>query len=370
MRILFNCSVNIVGGAVQNAANFIKYAALSSEHDFVFLISKPVKKILQDWGVINIDSYVLDSPSQSNAARLKALEIEHNFSPDVVYTMAGPTYIRFKSIHIMGISDPYITHADKLSLFLNRSFNDAVTFGFKELVKGMISRLTADHYVFQTETSRKGFSKRYFLKSEKTSILQNAIGEDFNSFTPVSNETLAKPCKVFVPSAYYPHKNLEIIIRICEYLKKEDDLQTFEFITTAPFNCAFSKAIESKGFSNVIKNVGPYSYSNAYALYEKCHIVFMPSVLETFSTSYLEAIAMGKPLVVADRSFSREVCGNYARYYSPLSVFDAVEVLRNTINYNVDLVEREKIITRYGTQKERFNKAIIILESVLKKGNC
>lgn len=369
MKILFNCTVNVNGGAVQNAANFIKYAVIEATHEFIFLVSKQVQEVLLHWGIESANIHILETPSKSKTARLKALKLESDFLPDVVYTMAGPTYIPFKAPHVMGISDPYITHADCLSFALNRSFYEAIFFGLKELVKGVYGRFTAQHFIFQTETSREGFCRRYFFDKDKTSILQNAIGEDFQNLLPSIQATSIEPYKIFVPSAYYPHKNLEIIIKLCESLIASNDEKRYKFITTANHESGFSNLIAEKGLASMIENIGPYSYSNAFQLYEDCHAIFMPSILETFSTSYLEAIAIGKPLIVADRSFSREVCGTYAHYYSPLSVSGAIDALKESVNSSVDTAERKKIIARYGTQKERFNKAIAILEEVFNKGS-
>ena len=57
MKLLFNCSTNLQGGAAQNAANFIinsvkRNAQNSSFIEYHFIISEPVKKILDNKNVI------------------------------------------------------------------------------------------------------------------------------------------------------------------------------------------------------------------------------------------------------------------------------------------------------------------------------
>lgn len=367
MKILFNCSVNIVGGAVQNAANFIKYAAVSNKHQFMFIVSPAVNSILENWAIRPLNLNVVESPARSKLIRKKILSLEHAFKPDIVYTMAGPTYVKFKVPHVMGISDPYITHADFMSLFLNRSQYQAWSFGLKEFMKGWYARFSADYFLFQTETSRDGFCKRYRWNVNKTALLQNALGESFFAQSAALNIPVNDLRKVFVPSAYYSHKNLEIIFEICKSLISSNKKQDFQFITTAPQDSVFSKRISELGLEGMIHNIGPYTYNDAHRLYSESDAVFIPSILETFSTSYLEAIAMTKPLIVADRPFSHEVCGKYAHYYSPLSPVDAVKALNVAVASEVDLVERQSIISRYGSQEERFAKAITILEKFYDK---
>src|SRR5690606_4210345 len=274
----------------------------------MFIVSEEVNAILHRWNIFPDNIYVTSSPARSRAARNAILAVERKFKPDVVYTMAGPTYVNFESLHVMGISDPYITHADFMSLFLNRSWYEACLFGFKEFLKGWYSRMSADYFLFQTETSRDGFCNRYHFDRDKTSLLQNALGESFLALPSVVEFVDATTKKIFVPSAYYAHKNLNIIFKICQLLKDSGDSQEYLFITTVPKDSVFNRDIEALGLLSMIHNIGPYAYNDAHKLYAESDAVFIPSILETFSTSYLEAIAMSKPLIVADRPFSREVC--------------------------------------------------------------
>jgi glycosyltransferase involved in cell wall biosynthesis len=363
MKLIFNCSTNIVGGPVQNAANFIKYAASSNKHQFMFIVSPAVNTILEKWAIRPSILYILDSPAQSKVARKKILSLEHEFKPDIVYTMAGPTYVKFKTPHIMGISNAYITHADLFSLFLNRNKYQACLFALTEFIKGWYARFSADFFLFQTEISRHSFCKRYRWSQNKTALLQNALGESF--FTRSSNVKVLTGGvrKIFVPSTYFSHKNLEIIFEICKLLDCSDKNVDFQFITTVHSDSIFSKKIKESGLQCMIRNIGPYMYNDSHRLYSEADAVFIPSVLETFSTSYIEAIAMAKPLIVADRPFSREICANYAHYYSPLSSMDAKKALEMAVYSEVDLVERQRIISYYGSQKTRFKKAISILEN-------
>jgi glycosyltransferase involved in cell wall biosynthesis len=363
MKLIFNCSTNIVGGPVQNAANFIKYAASSNKHQFMFIVSPAVNTILEKWAIRPSILYMLDSPAQSKVARKKILSLEHEFKPDVVYTMAGPTYVKFKAPHVMGISNAYITHANLFSLFLNRSKYYACSFALKEFIKGWYARFSADYFLFQTKTSCYGFCKRYRWNKNKTALLQNALGESFFTRSSDVKVSTGSVRKIFVPSTYFPHKNLEIIFEICKLLDCTDKNEGFQFITTVQSDSIFSKRIKELGLQSMIHNIGPYMYNDSHRLYSEADAVFIPSVLETFSTSYIEAIAMAKPLIVADRPFSREICANYAHYYTPLSSIDAKKAIQMAVYSKVDLVERNRIVSYYGSQKERFKKAISILEN-------
>lgn len=368
MKILFNCSGNVSGGSVQNAANFIKYAAQNKKHEFYYIVSNRVKKILDVWNVKPFHLTVMDSPARNRIARNNIYRLEKKYKPDIVYTMAGPTYIKFKSLHVMGISDPYITHANIKSFLHNRRYYQAIFFYLMEMTKGLYALYSADYFLFQTLTSRNGFIKRFKLNKSKTHILENALGENFLKKSLFFQQKSCKK-KILIPSAYAPHKNLEIIFCMCKILKEINKLDEFNFIITIPKNAPYNNRVIKLGLEGAIHNIGPFNYNDAYKLYAKADAILLPSILETFSTSYLEAIAVCKPLIVADTSFSREICADYANYYNPFSAEDAVKALLHTINSNLNLNERDKIISRYGSQQERFAKALSILETIFEKGN-
>ncbi|MOA18610.1 Glycosyl transferases group 1 [compost metagenome] len=59
--------------------------------------------------------------------------------------------------------------------------------------------------------------------------------------------------------------------------------------------------------------------------------VIFPSLLECFSATPLEAMAMQKPLFASDRGFVRDVCGDFAWYFNPLSADSAADVIAEYI---------------------------------------
>ncbi len=43
-------------------------------------------------------------------------------------------------------------------------------------------------------------------------------------------------------------------------------------------------------------------------------MVFIPTLLEVFSATYLEAMLMKKPIIASDLEFSRDICGESAYF--------------------------------------------------------
>lgn len=57
--------------------------------------------------------------------------------------------------------------------------------------------------------------------------------------------------------------------------------------------------------------------------YAECDVVVLASVEETVGLPLVEAMQAGKPVVVADLPYAREVCGDAALYFSPKDARDA-----------------------------------------------
>ncbi len=96
--------------------------------------------------------------------------------------------------------------------------------------------------------------------------------------------------------------------------------------------------------------------------------MFLPTLLETFSASYLEAMAMDVAVVTADMDFSREICGAAAEYFQPTSAEDVA----NAILRLWDNLERIETITLLGRDqlrkfpsvKDRYENIVYILKSL------
>ncbi|MGF1670524.1 MAG: glycosyltransferase, partial [Balneolaceae bacterium] len=59
--------------------------------------------------------------------------------------------------------------------------------------------------------------------------------------------------------------------------------------------------------------------------------LFMPTLLECFSASYAEAMAMEKPILTSDLGFARTVCEDAALYFNPVDAKDISEKIRDLV---------------------------------------
>ena len=149
----------------------------------------------------------------------------------------------------------------------------------------------------------------------------------------------------------------------------------FNFIVTLPDTgkvvANFWEKADYLKVRSSIQNIGPLKVEECPGWYNKSHIVFVPTLLETFSATYPEAMKMGKPIVTTDFYFSRNVCGDAALYYSPLSAEDAAKSIKMIVEdqkLHQKLIQKgyEKLLS-FPTPAEKYNIMIAWLETVHKQ---
>jgi len=376
-KILFNCTTNIVGGGVKNSAIFIKYALEYKKIDFICAISCEVENILKKWDIDASDMYIFKvSPARDKNARNKLKKLADTLEVDAIFTMAGPAYVDFSQKHIMGISNPYITHADWKAFSIGKNLKE-VTKTFTLVMYQAYWARKADIFLFQTNTSRDGFVKRLYINKSRTRVISNSIGEDFvKAFEEEQFKyiDLSKKIVIFCPAAPFNHKVLDTIAHIANSLKEiVNGRYQFEFILTinkdTELYIKISKFIDKFGLSNEVKTIGSFNYADAYKLYKDSDIVFVPSILETFSASYLEALIAKKILIVANKNFAKDICEDAAIYTEPFDYYQTAKLIDKVISdtkLQEDLHRKSlNVLDKYGTQKDRFDKIVKLLKEIV-----
>ena len=90
---------------------------------------------------------------------------------------------------------------------------------------------------------------------------------------------------------------------------------------------------------DTIINVGPIRIEEAPSLYKECDAMFLPTLLECFSASYVESMKMEKPILTSDMGFAWTVCNNAAIYFDPMDANDIaakiIELFNSKLPFNI-----------------------------------
>ena len=89
------------------------------------------------------------------------------------------------------------------------------------------------------------------------------------------------------------------------------------------------QTLKKERLDEVVINVGPVRMSNVPSLYNQCDGLLMPTLLESFSGTYVEAMYHRKTILTSRLDFAEDVCGAAAFYFNPL---DENSILREMLN--------------------------------------
>jgi len=190
------------------------------------------------------------------------------------------------------------------------------------------------------ETFRFEGEMGVFPNAVSTTVLKERSEESTGSV--LLNRTKGK-FVLFSLTRYYPHKNLEILIDIFRRYKEE--LKDVCCVTTIessqhPRARKFLDDIERFCLAEHIINVGSLGQHQLPGFYRHVDGLFLPTLLESFSGTYIEAFRFGCPVVTSDLDFARVVCGDAALYFDPRSVKSAknsIVRLRNSTSLQKEL---------------------------------
>jgi glycosyltransferase involved in cell wall biosynthesis len=95
--------------------------------------------------------------------------------------------------------------------------------------------------------------------------------------------------------------------------------------------------------------LGPFELREAYELAD---MLILPSLVESGPQPPLEAMSAGKPVLIADRPYARDIFGDAALRFDPL---DAKDFAKKALCILSDLETRERLVKRgYQLVKERY----------------
>ena len=378
LKVLFNASTNVVGGGVQIAVDFIRQSVeRNSGMEWHYACSSEIDKNLASIGVSPANKHVFfETPARSLQMRSRLRDIAETIRPEIIFTMSGPTYVDFPQKHLLGCSNAYITNPNEYAFRHNLNLIEQVMLKAK-LRYQLNWTKKADCWLFQTEAARNGFVKRAGVERRNTYVVGNALSPEFSNLGCRDNRTVGGRFNILVPSAYYRHKNLEIVPSVASIIKGRLNRLNmnidFCFILTMQHPSPNERAIldEAKklGVADCIVNRGPFLLSEAPDLYLNSDMMFMPTLLETFSASYLEAMASGCPIVTTDLDFARDICGDAAHYYPPMDAEKAAETVMTLIMNaeSRDMLVRKGLarLKSFPTIEERYDAIVDVIKAMV-----
>ncbi len=364
MKILIDNSNLYAGGGIQVATSFLyDLCSIENENQYhvvqSFNSGKQINKLDFDK---RFKFYDLTSKNSSILKRRRFLKkIESKIEPNVIFTVFGPSYHKSKFPKVVGFAlgqvlypqSPYFKKISRLSNFKVKLTSYLKSYFFKKY---------SDVLIYESDDANKIYSNITKNKIVGYTVSNTVNNVFFNCSEWKEINVVKSKFDILYLTANYPHKNIEIIPKVIDTILEIGKLDNFRFhlsVTKEEMNF-------DKKYDQYINYLGKVEIKQVPLLYKKMDMLFMPTLLETFSTTYLEAMVSEIPIVTSDLSFARDICADSALYASARNAdeyADHIVSLYNSKELRDNLVEKSKVnLLRFGTSMDRTKKYLEILK--------
>lgn len=382
MRILINTvsTKKHSGGAYQIAFNFISKSLEHNEVEWIYVVSADLDEILPKEVKSKEHYYVFptqpDFRHSYKKVKQELSELEQRLNPDVVYSITAPSYFTFKTTEVMRFTMPWVTHPNRYSW---------AVLSWKKRLKMKLycwnqrrMMRKARYFVTQSETTRQGILRITGAQPENVRVVKNVLPSIFKTLDNAPFPADENWIDVASVANDSKHKNLDIIPSVLDELKQLG-INNVRFHVTLPQDCTcwndIKKGLASSGLEDRVITHGRLSQHDLADMYRHCQICFLPTLLEVFSASTLEAMYFHLPTVATDFDFNKEVMSDACLYYEPMNAKAAAmqikryiedESLRNEMKQKM-----AKQLTAFSDYDKHFNDILGFLMEVgnKEKGN-
>ncbi len=347
MKVFINvCNIKL-SGALQVAVSFVSEIARVRDHEFVIVVNDIVQREIENvpFGN-NVEIYNVDfrHPFQlgHSAYKERLDQLVEESGAACVFSVFGPTYWRPARPHLAGFAYGWAVNPDS-EFIRDLPWTRKLKMKLENTFKGYYFRRDSQYNVVETEIVKLRLNKYMGVDLDNIFVVNNTFNHFFlNPCTDNINWGVeAKGFKLLTVSSNYTHKNLIVYKKVSEYFQKSSIDDIF-FIVTLPEEDYLE--LYGREHPNII-NVGKVRPQDCPSLYLLSDAMILPTMLESFTACYPEAMIMGKPILTSNLDFARDICRNAALYFNPFDYKDIAEKilqLRDDTTLQSRLVELGK----------------------------
>lgn len=379
MRILINVvNARNVGGGLQVVYNFLigTQRIFRPDVEWYYAVSECLDtKYLDDTFKKKANGRYYVYPNQPDffhtyiTVQKNLRQLEDNIKPDVIYTILGPCYNFFKGLEVIRFVHPWVVTSNPYA-WSTLPFKTKLRMKLHiKLLKMLVRRIP--YIVTQTEAVKQGLIRDLKINPDNIRVVNNVLPAIYatldNSPLPSNSPWVDIPVV-----GGGEHKNLDIIPYVLKELEDSYGITNYRFHITLPQSSSVLPIIEKKikefGLEQRIVNHGNLKQEELALLYRKCKISFLPSVLEVFSASTIEAMYFHLPTVATDLFFNTEVFADACLYYTPMDYKEAAkQIVRAVTDDDLRCVLLEKMKTRlaqFSSFDKYFNDTVDFLVAI------
>jgi glycosyltransferase involved in cell wall biosynthesis len=273
--------------------------------------------------------------------------------------------IRTKVRQIFLFDWPYAAHPESIawlrSRFSERIFRKVKLWYFEKNLQFIGT------CVVQTKTIGDRLKTIYGI--DNLALVPNAVDKQSLVANSVSNFNFGGSRKLLCFSRYYSHKNIEVLLDVAELIRAE--AADFKIVLTIePSQGAGARAllreVEERGLGGVVLNIGAVGSRDIPALYASVDGLLLPTLLESFSGTYVEAMFFRVPIFTSDLPFARDACGDCAFYFDPAIPADIFQCISRAFSDEDEIARKVAIASRRlalaPTWKDNFREFVRLID--------
>lgn len=243
----------------------------------------------------------------------------------IVFTVFGPLYcIRKKFISVVGFAQPWIIYPIN-ECCSSMSWSERLLSRLKYAVQSWFFR-NSDIIFVELDHVKEGLVRQLGVDRKSINVIHNTISTIYNNpatWAPLCVPHVKCDLRVGFLGRNYRHKNTAIFLGVARLLQSIFNIKAKFYVTFTQHEWLAC----SQEFRDVCVNVGPLAVNQCPTFYNMVDCIIFPSLLECFSATPLESMAMGRILFASDRPFNRDICGDHAIYFDPLSADSAARAI-------------------------------------------
>jgi glycosyltransferase involved in cell wall biosynthesis len=287
---------------------------------------------------------------------------------DLVFTIFGPNYFKNKNyVNLVGFAQPWILDDSVYALL---SPLDRLKNKFKFFAQEFFFKYS-DSLVVELEHVQDALCKKKIATSESVYVAYNCISSLYlmpETWWSLNVDVRSDFFKIGFLGRDYAHKNTAILPDVKRILAEKHGVEADFFVT---FN-EQEWANKPESFRSTVSSVGSLAVTQCPSFYQALDAVIFPSLLECFSATPLEAMAMEKPLFASDRRFVKDICGDLALYFDPLDPENVADVIASYIrerhgNDSARLATAREHAINFSSAKGRAERYLEIIRTELAK---
>ena len=375
MRIVILAHNLRVGGGLSVGRNIVALLPkVAPQHQYIMVVPSGLcyDTYIKYNNIVMKEVPFMSLPKRAWFDSIKLPQLIKHLKPDRIWGLGNiglidppcPQALLFHKAHLIYPSKYYANE-----LFSKRIYNAVLKKQFRNC-------LPKTKLVFcQTDVIRERFLRVMNYKGH-VSLCPNALSylakASVNVSAPEIFAKFSDKLVLFTLAKYYAHKNLELIVET--FSRCRDRLSDVICIITIdksqhPNADSLLKKIKKEGLEDQIINVGPLEQSQLANYFINSYSLLLPTLLESFSGTYLEAMYYGLPILTSDLDFARGICGDAAIYFNPWncdSICKAIEKIRDDkqLMEILKIKGQKRIKTFFRSWPEIISRAIVEIENL------